>query len=486
MSNRNLAKNTFFYSASLAAQKALSFLYFIILARSVGVADQGRFTFALSFTSIFAMFLDLGLTQVLIREVAKDREHSAKYLANILGYKLAASALVYLIIIVLVNILGYPQLTKSLVYISGFVMLLDSFSLSVYGALRGHQNLAYESLGVIINQSIVLIAGGGLLFFGAPLTWVMAVYILGSLTNFIWSAVNLRRKYQIPIAFSFDWLTIRQLVLISIPFALAGIFNRIFSAIDIVLLSKLANDYAVGIYSVAFKVAFALQFIALAFSASIYPAFANYFAHSQEKLSKLFVKSMYWLMFFSLPISIGVISIADKIIGPVFGNHYAASVLPLDILMLSLVFVFLCFPIGAMLNACDRQARNTIHLGVVAGFSFVANLILIPIWSYNGSAIANIASYALLFVLGITVVGQIIKYDWKFLIWSAAKMLLACLIMYLAVRLLKERVHFIVAIAGGIVTYLILAYILGLFRLRSFKELMKDFKGGINKEESQL
>jgi hypothetical protein len=58
--------------------------------------------------------------------------------------------------------------------------------------------------------------------------------------------------------------------------------------------------------------------------------------------------------------------------------------------------------------------------------------------------------------------------------------------MYLAVWLLKERVHFIVAIAGGIVTYFILAYALGLFRLKSFKELMKDFKGGINKEESQL
>ncbi|MFA5124254.1 MAG: flippase [Patescibacteria group bacterium] len=477
MSNRSLAKNTFFYSASLAVQKALSFLYFIILARSIGVADQGRFTFALSFTSIFAMFLDLGLTQVLIREVAKNREHSAKYLANILGYKLVASALVYLIIVILVNILGYPPLTKSLVYISGFVMLLDSLSLSVYGTLRGHQDLMYESLGVIINQLTVLIIGGGLLFCGAPLTWVMAVYVLGSLINFLWSTINLRHKYSVPIIFSFDWLTIRQLVLISIPFALAGIFNRIFSAIDIVLLSKLAGDYAVGIYSVAFKVAFALQFIALAFSASIYPAFANYFAHSKEKLSKLFVKSMYWLMFFSLPISIGVISIADKVIGPVFGNHYTASVLPLDILMLSLVFVFLCFPVGAMLNACDRQARNTWHLGIVAGFSFIANLILIPIWGYNGSAIANIASYALLFGLGTIVVGQVIDYDWKFLLWSASKILLACLIMYLAVWLLKERTHFIVAIAVGGMTYFAAAYALGLFRLGSFKDLVRDFKG---------
>ncbi|MFA6594032.1 MAG: flippase [Candidatus Buchananbacteria bacterium] len=476
MSNRNLAKNTFFYSASLAAQKVLSFLYFIILARSVGVAEQGKFTFALSFTSIFAMFLDLGLTQILIREVAKNREHSAKYLSNILGYKLAASAVIYLIIVVSVNIMGYPPLTKSLVYISGLVMLLDSLSLSVYGALRGHQNLIYESFGVIFNQLTVLVVGGALLLMGVPLTWVMAVYVLGSLLNLCWSTFNLRHKYKIKTVFSFDWLTIRQLILISIPFALAGIFNRIFSAIDVVLLSKLAGDYAVGIYSVAFKVAFALQFIALAFSASIYPAFANYFAHDKEKLSKLFVKSMYWLMFFSLPISAGVISIADKVIGPVFGSQYAASVLPLNILILSLVFVFLCFPVGALLNACNRQTRNTIHLGVVAGFSFVANLALIPFWGYNGSALANFASYLLLFILGIAVVSQVIKYDWKFLIWSAVKMILACLIMYLAVWLLKERAHFIVAIIAGGAVYFAAAYALGLFRLGSLKELIRDFK----------
>lgn len=474
--SRSLAKNTFFYSASLAAQKALSFLYFIILARTVGVADQGKFTFALSFTAIFAMFLDLGLTQILIREVARDHKHAEKYLANIMGFKLLASAVIYLIIVILVNLLGYPPLTKSLVYISGFVMLLDSYSLSVYGVLRGRQNLIYESIGVIINQLLVLIIGGALLLGGANLLWVMAVYVLGSLVNFLWSSINLRRKYGVKVGMNFQWVAITYLLAMSWPFALAGIFNRIFSSIDIVLLSKLAGDYAVGIYSVAFKTAFALQFIALAFSASIYPAFSNYFAHSKEKLSDLFVKSSYWLMFFSLPLAVGVISISDKIIGPVFGAQYTASVPPLNILMLSLPFVFLCFPVGAMLNACERQTRNTIQLGIVAAFSFCANLALIPFWGYNGSAVANLLSYTLLFVLGIRVVNQIIDYDWKYLLWSAIKMVVACALMYLVVFLIKERTHFIIAVACGGLTYFAATYALGLFRLNSLKDLLKDFK----------
>jgi hypothetical protein len=49
--------------------------------------------------------------------------------------------------------------------------------------------------------------------------------------------------------------------------------------------------------------------------------------------------------------------------------------------------------------------------------------------------------------------------------------------MYLAVWLLKERTHFIVAIAVGGMTYFAAAYALGLFRLGSFKDLVRDFKG---------
>jgi O-antigen/teichoic acid export membrane protein len=67
--------------------------------------------------------------------------------------------------------------------------------------------------------------------------------------------------------------------------------------------------------------------------------------------------------------------------------------------------------------------------------------------------VANLLSYTLLFVLGIRVVNQIIDYDWKYLLWSAIKMVVACALMYLVVFLIKERTHFIIAVACGGLTY---------------------------------
>ena len=475
MSERNLAKNTVYYTLGLATQKALSFVYFIFVARMLGVENQGKYSFALTFTTVFAILLDFGITNILIREAARNKEDSQKYLANAVTLKLLGSLLIYLVIVVAVNLMGYPEITKNMVYVSGLVMILDSFALSFFGIIRGHQNLRFESISVVINQLIVLGVGLYALYSHWSLVALVAVYLFGSGFNVLFSWLSLKFKYRIKVKISFDKKIVLNIIKWSLPFAVAGIFSRIYSAMDIILLSKMSGDRSVGIYSVAYKVAFALQFVALAFSASIYPAFCNYFAHSKKKLSQLFVKSMYWLIVLALPLSLGLIAIADKVVVPVFGAQYLESILPLQILMASLLFIFICFPIGALLNASNRQTRNTINLGIVAAVNTVLNACLIPLWDYNGAAIANLLSYVLLFTLGISLVGRIVDYDKKFLLWSLLKILIAGIIMALVVILLKGYLNFIAVIIIGMAVYGLLAYLLKIVSPQSIKEFTKDF-----------
>ncbi|MFA5029527.1 MAG: flippase [Patescibacteria group bacterium] len=470
MSSSNLVKNTTFFTAALTIQKILSFVYFILVARSIGVENTGKYSFALSFTTIFAMFLDFGLTQILIRESARDIKNSQKYLANVLGLKLLGSVIIYALVIVVINLMGYPEITKQLVYVSGFVMLLDSFALSFYGILRGHQNLRFESYGVILNQLIVLGAGLVIIKLQLGLVILMGAYLLGSLFNFFYAALFLKIKLKILTIFRFDKKIIKELFRLALPFAIAGFFIRIYSSMDIVLLSKLANDKAVGLYSVAYKITFALQFVAVAFSASIYPAFCRYFVASKELLSKTFAKSMYFLMLISLPISFGVIVLADKFLPPIFGQEYQGAILPLQILISSLVLVFLCFPIGAMLNACDKQTRNTVHLGIIAVLNIILNLILIPLYGYNGAAVAALISYVVLFALGIVVIEKIVKYDKKYLLISFAKITFSCLVMSLVVVWLKGYWSFVITAPLGALVYLVTLVLVGGF---SKKDIMQ-------------
>ena len=460
MSGQNLAKNTTFFASAMAIQKVLSFLYFALVARSIGVANMGKYSFALSFSTIFAMILDLGVTQILIRESARDKESSQKQLSTVIGFKLLASLVIYGALVLIANLLGYPQITKELVYIAGFVMLIDSFTLSFYGVIRGHQNLSFESIGIIINQTIVLIVGFVVLKLNLGLQMLMGVYLVGSLFNFIYSLTLLRIRIKVFPSIDFHLIRIRQLILLAVPFAVAGMFIRIYSSMDVILLSKISGDHAVGIYSIASKILFALQFVAMAFSATLFPAFSHYFIHSKELLAKNFTKSIYYLLILSLPLVTGVIFIADKIIVPVFGKAYEPTILPLQIIIGSLVLIFICFPIGAMLNACNKQTRNTVNLGIVAGFNIVINLILIPFYSYIGAAIATLLSYGLLFILGIVVVDKIVAYDKKYLFIALIKNLFSSAVMALFIILTKNQLHFVIVIPVAAIIYFAVLYLI--------------------------
>ena len=481
MKKLNLAKNTILYTGALTMQKVLSFLYFIVVARAIGVANTGKYSFALSFTALFAMVLDFGLSQVIIRESARDEEKSKKFLANIVANKILASLLIWGVIAVAVNLLNYPEITRQLVYISALVMALDSFSLTFYGVLRGHRNLQFESIGVILNQVMVMVVGFLAIWFHLSILFFIVAYLVGSLFNLSFSLLTLKRKLHLTPWPKFDRPILKELFKIALPFAVAGIFVRIYSSMDIVLLSKMANDSAVGWYSAAYKVAFALQFVGVASLAGIYPAFSAYHAESKEKLAASFVKVLKYLTLISLPLAVGVTSLADKMIVPIFGHQYAGSIPALQILILCLPFSFICFPLGAMLNASNKQHWNMWSLGLTALVNLILNLLLIPVLSYVGSAWASLISYIFLFASGVFLVNKILPYPKKTLLWNFIKIGVAAVIMGLVSEFLKLKLNFMIVIPVAAVVYLALIYAFGVFRKEDWQEMkMMLFKKQIS------
>ena len=97
-SSDSVARNTTYYTAALIFQKILAFIYFSLIARFLGVEDTGKYTFALTFTTLFAIFIDLGLGPVLTREIAKAKEKTGQYLSNILALKIPLTCITYLLV----------------------------------------------------------------------------------------------------------------------------------------------------------------------------------------------------------------------------------------------------------------------------------------------------------------------------------------------------------------------------------------------------
>ena len=70
---QRIAKNTGVLLASQVVSYIIGFFFVMYTARYLGVEGFGILSFALAFTGIFGVFTDLGLHQLTVREVARDK-----------------------------------------------------------------------------------------------------------------------------------------------------------------------------------------------------------------------------------------------------------------------------------------------------------------------------------------------------------------------------------------------------------------------------
>lgn len=484
---QSIAKNTTFLTVAYIFQKLFAFVYFTLVARFIGANDIGVYTFAISLTTIFSIFIDLGLSSVLTREAAKFKDKANEYLNNIITVKIILAVLSYMAVAIVINLLGKPQISQTMVYMAGIVMILDSFALAFFAVFRAYQNLKYEAIGIGINQILILAVGLTGIWLKFPLYILVLALLAGSSFNFLYSLILLKVKLKFNFRLIWDKPILKILFKIALPFALAGIFVRVYSYIDQILLSVLIGDQALGWYSVPYKITYAFQFVPAAFAAAIYPAMSDCFVNNKEKLKIIFEKSMFMLIIMSVPVAAGIACLADKIILSLYTVEFMPSIMALQIFIFAVIPMFLNYPAGSILNACDKQGRNTFNMGITMIFNVILNIILIPKYLHVGASIATVASTILLFILNLIEVPKITSYDSKYLLVKSAKSLLSAGIMAAAIILLKTQINFIILILLGAAIYVGLMYLLRGFTKEDILFLWQSvFKKAVPSEEETL
>jgi O-antigen/teichoic acid export membrane protein len=470
----NVTRNTSYYTFALILQKVVSFTYFTLLARNLGAENLGKYYFAISFTTIFSIIMDFGLVSVLTREVAKEKLAAKDLLGTVVAIKLPLTLLALLCIFVGAQIAGYGQDIKILIYLSALGAALDSFTVNFYGVIRGFHNLFFESISSVIFQVIVMTVGLVYLHLGFSLPFIFSSLLMGSIFNFIYSLIVLNKKIGVKLKVHVNRELLKKIVLIAIPFGIFAVFQRVYTYLDSVLLQHFAGNAYVGYYQISFKIIFALQFLPGAFIASLYPAMSNYWVNNRQQLAVSFEKAVTYLVIISLPISLGVYALADKII-LLFKSGYGLAIFPMQITILATLFVFINYPIGALLNACDRQKQNTLNMIIITVVSVALNFILIPLYKAVGASTTVLITNILMTFLGFYFAKKIIKINWQKITIAFGKSFLAAAIMAAAAFYLKTRFSIIIVVPFAGLLYLALIFLFKTIKREEINHLWRSF-----------
>lgn len=419
----SIAKNTTYLTAALVGQKILSFLYVLILARLVGVSITGDYFSALSFITLFAIFIDFGLTTAFIRQTARNREEGQADFNYVVTFKVIMAVLVVaglFGVVHLLDVLGQGHPDYVFIRWAAAVMVIDSFTNTFYGYFRGIQRLEFESFGTVLHRVMVMIVGITGLVLGAPPIITMIALLTGSLSNFLYAATHLW-KQGIAWQPSIHWPTLKRLLRIAVPFGVAGLFIAIYSSSDNVLLTIFAGQREVGLYALSAKIILAFQIIPQALVAATFPAMSAAYVKDPERLRRIFQYSMQYLMVFCIPLMVVLFLLAKDIILLGWGDVWLDAIWPLRFLALGLPFIFLNFPVGYLLNSANQQTRNTLNIGIVVILNVSANLLFIQEYTYKSVTVISLASSALLFFLGLLYVRRVIQIPVRALLTTLTK-----------------------------------------------------------------
>ena len=396
---KTIYRNLLFLSGGEIISKILQFILMVYAARLLDQSSFGKFSFALALSFIAIITADLGINQLLIREIARDKNNANKYFINALIAKLIFAFITYIFIILLLNGLNYPKDTRHVVYLIWIFTIISTFTDLFYSVFRAFERMFYDSLIKTLRMLILTSLGLYVLFKGYGVLTFSFVFILVE-ALMVSVAFIIAQKNFIKVKNEFNWKFMNiNIIKKALPLGIAFFFSSIYFYIDSVMLSVMKGDVQVAIYSVSYNLALAILFIPAVYTNAIYPVMSRYYKTSKENLIYLYEKSFKYLYIIGLPISAGLYILADRIIIFFYGTEYKGSIIALQIISWFLFIKFLNYLMAYALSSVDQQKSRMIGQGLTAIFNVALNLILIPKMGYVGAAISTFFTEIFLFIL---------------------------------------------------------------------------------------
>jgi len=465
--NQTIVKNTFWLSFSQLIRKIIKLALVVYAARTLGVEGYGVFAYALGLAGFFAIFSDIGISSLLIRDSSAEGKITPKHLSTSLYIKLVLISISVLLILFIAPLFTNISEALPLISVIAILMALDGFREFTIAVIRTKERMELEASVDILTTTSTLVFGiSALIIFNSAMSLAIA-YTIGSGLGLIFN-IFLIRKLFAHIWTHFDKKLAKRILVDAWPFALIGFLAIIMLNTDIVMLGWLKNAEAVGLYSAALKPVQAIHLISGILAISTLPKISKFAKSSKEKTKKLLETSIGSLLLIGIPITVGGAVLSKEIVTLLYSAEYLNSVLIFQILLSTILIVF---PMNMLTNfvlAYNKQSKFISPFLAAAIANVLLNIALIPLYGVIGAAIATVTTQ----LFAMTIIWTKMKKINHFVVLPhLKKIVLAALIMTASTILMQfVGINFVLNIIISAIIYF------GL--LKTFKEpLLKAARG---------
>ena len=398
--SRTVAWNAAARTAGEVVAKLASVVFFLVVARELGVDRFGDLIFALSFMTVITLPSGFGTEELIARDVARDPELVHDYASNVMAIKVVLSVALVLVGEAIVLLLDYSGEVALVVLIVGAAVAIENLGRTWGAVLQAYQRQEVVAIALIVQRVLTAAAGVAVIALGGGLVPVSLVMLVSAMIGFAVATVAMHRLV-VAVRPRVDTSRWRPLMMAGLPIGTVAVLLVAMVKIDQSLLSFLSDDENrdVGFYGAAFRLTEATWFIGWAISAAMLPWFAAH-REGQDALAAGYELGTKVTAAVLMPIGLTFSLFAEPLIDLFYGSGYEAAVDPLRYLGAMLVFVGINDLAAVMLIARERPLAFARAVAVVLVVNVAVNLVVIPEYGATGAAAVAAGSGFLLFVLG--------------------------------------------------------------------------------------
>ena len=162
-----------------------------------------------------------------------------------------------------------------------------------------------------------------------------------------------------------------------------------YDRLDVVMLSKLAGDYATGIYGAAYRSIGMVQLLPYGVLYSLLPELTrgDVPAHQRERLEK----AMGLLLGSAFVIVLATMVFADVLAPALLGARFSESATALKILIWAVILRYINYALNVKLLANGQERVFVMTSGICLAVNVIGNLVFIPMFSWRAAAALTIA-----------------------------------------------------------------------------------------------
>lgn len=373
----------------------------------------GKVSFATSLISYFSLFSNLGIPTYGIRACAKvrdNREELTRTVHELVSINLMMCVISYIAFFLV--LMRVPRLyeEKELYMIISFTIILNAIGMEwLYKALEQYTYITVRS---IIFKFVAL--GAMFLLIHEQSDYVIygGITILASSASNIFNFINVHKYIELkPVG---KYSLKRHLKPVCTFFAMACA-TTIYTNLDNIMLGFMTTDTDVGYYNAAIKIKTILVSVVTSLGTVLLPR-ASYYVENgmMDDFRKIARKAVSFVFLLATPLMIYFILFAREGIYFLSGDAYGGSIVPMQIIMPTLVFIGITNILGIQILVPLGREKIVLYSEIIgAVVDVIINAILIPEYASTGAAIGTLVAELVVLVVQFLVLKDEIKSIFK-------------------------------------------------------------------------